>query len=194
MALEIPHFLEVLFDGVGGAALIALVTAWNEHRREVARQGTTKSVRRPVWVYGALGAFAVFVLGGVAMHFYNGTTKTANPAAAHPVILPPVVAQLPPAAERPEPAKQRRVATTADEVTALISEHLQVSRADVKPEDDLVLDLGATPMDVAEIVMALETSYDIQIPRNDQRKLKSVGDMIDYVERREHTGKAKTSP
>jgi hypothetical protein len=33
--------------------------------------------------------------------------------------------------------------------------------------------------------MAIETSYDIQISDKDARKLKSVGDFINYVERKE---------
>jgi acyl carrier protein len=81
-----------------------------------------------------------------------------------------------------------RVATTADEITALIAVRLQIDRADVKSDKDLVLDLGADPMDKAEILMAIESAYDMQIPDKDARKLKSVGDIIDYVERREHTG------
>jgi acyl carrier protein len=97
----------------------------------------------------------------------------------------------PPQAHTPKPAapapegSPKRVATTADEITALIAEHLQVARADVKPDKDLVLDLGADPLDKTEIVMAIETSYDIQISDKDARKLKSVGDFINYVERKE---------
>ena len=121
---------------------------------------------------------------GVAIHVF-GKAPTASEQAkpspplshlSHPAI---------PTIEKPP----TRVSTTADEITALIAEELQLDRAEVKPEKDLVLDLGATPLDKAEIVMSIETAYDIQIPDRDARNLKNVGDIINYMERRVHTGK-----
>ena len=53
--------------------------------------------------------------------------------------------------------------------------------------------LGAIPLDKTEIAMQIETAYGIQIPDKDAKKLKSVGDIINYVERREHTGKPTAS-
>jgi hypothetical protein len=41
--------------------------------------------------------------------------------------------------------------------------------------------------------MQIETAYNIQIPTKDAKKLKSVGDIINYVERRDHMGKTSTS-
>jgi len=70
---------------------------------------------------------------------------------------------------------------------------LQVDKAKIKPEKDLVLDLGATPLDKTEIVMQIETAYNIQISTKDARKLKSVGDIINYMEQRDHTEKTSTS-
>ena len=190
MAVELPHWIEVLFDGVGGAALIALVTAWNDYRRERDRTSTTKGARRPVWVYVAGGVF--WVIGGVgtALHFYNKPSSAKPSIQAEPAALPPTTKEH----HTDQPPTKKRVATIADEITALISEQLQIERAKIKPEDDLVLDLGATPLDEAEIVMQLETAYDIQISKSDARTFKSVADIIGYMERREHTRKAPHAP
>lgn len=78
----------------------------------------------------------------------------------------------------------QRSATVADGVRAMLREQLQVDESRIKPQSDLILDLGATPLDVTEIVMQLETSYDIKITSSEARKLKSVQDLIDCVERK----------
>lgn len=75
-------------------------------------------------------------------------------------------------------------ATVADGVRAMLREELQVDESKIKPQSDLVLDLGATPLDVSEIVMGLETSYDIKIESSEARNLKSVQDLIDCVEKK----------
>ena len=77
-----------------------------------------------------------------------------------------------------------RSATVSDGVRAMLREQLQVDEARIKPESDLILDLGATPLDVTEIVMQLETSYDIKITSSEARKLTSVQDLIDCVEQK----------
>ena len=75
-------------------------------------------------------------------------------------------------------------ATVADGVRALLREDLQVDESKIKPQSDLILDLGATPLDVSEILMGLETSYDIKIKSSEARNLKSVQDLIDCVEKK----------
>ncbi len=75
-------------------------------------------------------------------------------------------------------------ATVADGVRAMLREELQVDESKIKPQSDLILDLGATPLDAREIVMGLETSYDIKISSSEARKLKSVQDLIDCVEKK----------
>ena len=85
----------------------------------------------------------------------------------------------------------RRSATVADGVRAMLREELQADESKIKPQSDLVLDLGATPLDVSEIVMGLEASYDITITSSEARKLKSVQDLIDCVEKK--TAETSTS-
>lgn len=132
--------------------------------------------------------FVVCLCIGVAIHFLGKAPTTSEQARHSPPLARPSQPVVHPIEKPPT-----RAATTADEITALISEQLQVDRAEVKPEKNLVLDLGATPLDKTEIVLQIETAYDIQIPDKDARKLKSVGDFINYTERREHSGKTSHS-
>ena len=43
-------------------------------------------------------------------------------------------------------------------------------------------DLKADSLDIVELVMALEDEFDIKIPDEDYDKIKTVGDVIDYIE------------
>jgi acyl carrier protein len=184
MALDVQHWLEGLFDGVGGAALIAFLTAWNDHNRERKSAQAPKTAKRnTLWMTVAAVFFAVSLCVGAAIHFLRKAPTASRQSESSPPLVHPAQPAVPAIEKSP-----MRVATTADEITALIAVRLQIDRADVKSDKDLVLDLGADPMDKAEILMAIESAYDMQIPDKDARKLKSVGDIIDYVERREHTG------
>lgn len=47
----------------------------------------------------------------------------------------------------------------------------------------LLDDLGADSLDMVELVMTLEEEFDMEIPDEDAEKLKSVEDVIEYIER-----------
>jgi acyl carrier protein len=74
--------------------------------------------------------------------------------------------------------------TVNKEVTTLISEVLGVDAAEVKPETNLVPDLQATSLDLVEIVTMLEDMYGLSIIDDDVSKLKSVQDIVDFIEDR----------
>ena len=70
-----------------------------------------------------------------------------------------------------------------DEVKEVIVEQLNVSPDEVKLESDFVEDLGADSLDVVEIVMALEEKFEIEIPDDEAEKIKTVKDVVDYIEK-----------
>lgn len=45
-------------------------------------------------------------------------------------------------------------------------------------------DLGADSLDMVELVMAAEEEFDIEISDEDAEKLKTVGDIYDYIDKR----------
>lgn len=45
-------------------------------------------------------------------------------------------------------------------------------------------DLGADSLDVVQVLVALEDTFDIEIPDEDMKGMANMGDMIAYVERR----------
>ncbi|HBE96800.1 MAG TPA: acyl carrier protein [Verrucomicrobiales bacterium] len=73
----------------------------------------------------------------------------------------------------------------AEKVTEIIVEQLGVSADQVKPESNLIEDLGADSLDAVELVMAVEEEFGIEVPDEEAEKLRSVGDIISHVEGRQ---------
>ncbi len=69
-----------------------------------------------------------------------------------------------------------------DEVKAIIVEQLDVAEDEVTMESVITEDLGADSLDVVDLVMALEDKFDIQIPDEAMANIKTVGDIVNYVE------------
>lgn len=69
-----------------------------------------------------------------------------------------------------------------DKIIKIIAEQLGVDISEVTMEASFIEDLGADSLDIVELVMALETEYDIEIPDSDADKIKTVQDAIKYIE------------
>jgi acyl carrier protein len=59
---------------------------------------------------------------------------------------------------------------------------LGVSAEEVTPEASFIEDLGADSLDIVELVMALEEEYEMEISDEDAEKIKTVQDVITYIE------------
>ena len=67
-------------------------------------------------------------------------------------------------------------------IKKIIEEQLGVEGDRIKPEASFIDDLGADSLDIVELVMAMEEEFDLEIPDEDAEKIKSVGDVIKYVQ------------
>jgi acyl carrier protein len=67
-------------------------------------------------------------------------------------------------------------------VKEIVCEQLGVSEDEVTPEASFIEDLGADSLDIVELVMALEEEYEMEISDEDAEKIKTVKDVIDYIE------------
>lgn len=74
--------------------------------------------------------------------------------------------------------------STAENVKRIIKEQLGCHPDQIVPEARIIDDLGCDSLDTVELVMAFEEEYNIEIADEDAEKCATVGDVIDYFERR----------
>ena len=70
------------------------------------------------------------------------------------------------------------------EVKEIIVEQLGVDEADVSLEKSFVEDLNADSLDLTELIMTFEERFGHEISEEDAEKLKTVGDVVTYIESR----------
>ena len=71
-----------------------------------------------------------------------------------------------------------------EKVAAILAEQLDVELETIKMETALVDDLGADSLDVVDLVMSLEDGFDLEIPDEDVENVRTVGDIVKYLEDR----------
>ncbi|NCO00391.1 MAG: acyl carrier protein [Epsilonproteobacteria bacterium] len=69
-----------------------------------------------------------------------------------------------------------------DDIKEVVVEQLSVNADEVKEDSKFVEDLGADSLDVVELVMALEEKFDIEIPDDEAEKIRTVRDVVTYIE------------
>ncbi len=69
-----------------------------------------------------------------------------------------------------------------DKVRDMIAEQLQVDAATIKPESRLVEDLKADSANVMVMILELESEFGIEVEDDVILGLKTVGDVVSYIE------------
>ncbi|HGE72342.1 MAG: acyl carrier protein [Candidatus Poribacteria bacterium] len=68
-----------------------------------------------------------------------------------------------------------------ERIKEIIMEQLGVDEDQITPEASFIDDLGADSLDTVELVMAFEEEFNIEIPDEDAEKIRTVQDVIDYL-------------
>ncbi len=68
-----------------------------------------------------------------------------------------------------------------EKVRDIIAEKLNVDPEEIKLESSIVDDLGADSIDLIELIMNLEEEYGISISDEEAVKLKTVRDVVDFI-------------
>ena len=66
---------------------------------------------------------------------------------------------------------------TTARVQDILMGQLGVERSQITPEADLTADLGADSLDMVEIAMKVEETFNLTIPDEDMEKVHTVGDL-----------------
>jgi len=70
-----------------------------------------------------------------------------------------------------------------EQVRNIISSELNIKIDDITLEKSLFSDLGADSIDAVEVIMALEDNFNIEISDEDAKDVKTVGDLVNLIEK-----------
>lgn len=68
-----------------------------------------------------------------------------------------------------------------DRVKKIIVEHTSVSEDAVTLDASFQEDLDLDSLDIMDLLMVLEEEFDVQIPDEELQKIKTVGDVVNYI-------------
>jgi len=68
-----------------------------------------------------------------------------------------------------------------EKVKEIIVEQLGVEEDEITMESSFIDDLGADSLDIVELILALETEFDLEIPEDEAENISCVGDVVDYI-------------
>lgn len=77
--------------------------------------------------------------------------------------------------------KEETTMSLEQEVIDIVVEQLGVDEQDVTTDKSFVEDLNADSLDLTELIMTFEERFGFEISEEEAEKLKTVGDVINYI-------------
>ena len=74
--------------------------------------------------------------------------------------------------------------TLDEKIIDIIAEQLNVTREECVPEASFINDLGADSLDLVELIMEMEETFDIHIADNELEKIRSIKDVTEFLHSR----------
>ncbi len=71
--------------------------------------------------------------------------------------------------------------THEEKVIGIIMEQLDVTREECVPEASFIDDLGADSLDLVELIMAMEETFNVQIADNELQQIRSIQNVLDFL-------------
>ena len=71
---------------------------------------------------------------------------------------------------------------TFDKVQALIAQQFSIEAEKVTMESDLVKDLGADSLDIADMIMTLEDEFGVTVPDETANDFLVVGKIVEFID------------
>ena len=74
--------------------------------------------------------------------------------------------------------------TLEEKVIGIIMEQLDVTREECVVEASFIDDLEADSLDLVELIMEMEETFDVQIADNELEKIRTIKDVLDFLKNR----------
>lgn len=68
-----------------------------------------------------------------------------------------------------------------DRVKAIVNEQLGVNEDDITMESNFLEDFGADSLELIDLIMALESEFEIEVPEEDIEEIETVQDVVSYL-------------
>mgnify|MGYP002564430043 CR=1 FL=1 len=72
-----------------------------------------------------------------------------------------------------------------EKIRTILCEQLELEENQVTMESSIMEDLGADSLDLVDLLMSLEDQFNLEVPDEDVKKIKTVGDLVRYVEEKQ---------
>ncbi|HAL63389.1 MAG TPA: acyl carrier protein [Clostridiales bacterium] len=72
-----------------------------------------------------------------------------------------------------------------DKVKTIINEQLGVNEDEITMESNFLEDFGADSLELIDLIMALESEFEIEVPEEDIEEIETVSDVVSYL--KDHT-------
>ena len=69
-----------------------------------------------------------------------------------------------------------------DRILQIIAEQFNIDKDELTEDMNFQYDLNADSIELVELVMTIEEEFETEVSEEDLEKLKTIGDVIDYVE------------
>jgi len=81
----------------------------------------------------------------------------------------------------PRRPKEEKSMTVEEKVKEILLEILDIKEEDIVPTARFIDDLGATSIDLVEILTALQNAFDVNISETEAAQIATVQDAVDYI-------------
>lgn len=72
-----------------------------------------------------------------------------------------------------------------EKVKSILVEELDLDAETVTLESNIKEDLGADSLDMVDLIMSIEDEFEIKVAESDAASIKTVGDIVSYIEQQQ---------
>ena len=78
---------------------------------------------------------------------------------------------------------QEAIQMIFEKIKKLLAEQINISEDEITLESDIINDLGADSLDVVEMIMGVETEFNVTVPDEVAMEMKTIGDVVAFIEK-----------